>query len=1237
LGLLDILPIPFHPHISDDILDKALSERPAEGKFQFADTGLIDYSDGPLLERLKEQETCGVRLSIPEILASFFYTSPERFTKSFSWCGISSMLAWHARFQRTSRRYALPYLIGRKGLNHSQLVSVFMLGSGKDATILTPSSKTPAFMSFMLHLMQAEMFDQLEMTKEMFDFFLELALSRRSDMKSFKVKIQRLIPLYGLGRERIVISGAIGEASMGTPSITEATAIVTAKDEFMDEVSNLVRAVMTAEERSSPLFKTMISATPSQLGFLESILEGGGFLRGSIEGPFIGASAIDFQPVDRELLRSYYTNFYLDIFRSEQFTTELGESPLPLIAAWGRSFEYNNLVNAIHVSRSAGHGPRGFKIIKQDGKFVFVGAEDKRPPVLMSDLLAVRGIVSSEMHRVAKDSFDKMEFKSKGKGITMFFHFEDLRLLMENPLEWLYLLSPLVPGGVGFRDVANKDPRIIFLIPLVIHLLLYPIALAITKSLAPRGDIFVSSPTSRLISDHALTIFATALNSGRFVPIADDWADWDYSIQSWKSYGIVRALHLAYPKDCSTVVHPGMTFGRLFAMVISRSVNGIFTHRERISNFTYGVTQVRRLASGSPLTSISGSVENSAQVAMIIAIMYRWLGHVFSNLDPRYSHSAAPDLPVAIYPHKGYDFPEISVTRLQLQRFVQILREGNLIEKGSKLDHLIPMIDGDPADFALITFKAVITMGDDLFRLMKYQSKKVSFQALAHLVLAFSFNAMAALAVGSMKEIKSLVAAATTFVRVTRALGQHVPRFSVTLFNTESTFSIPKYEFFKHTLSRIQELIPRGASPFLALRFFTNWFRISCYEDVAPDTRDIILRYPNLLYTLNWTTLYPSTPNIYVLDTHTRPRSVQKLIYTFFKSKDPKFPNDPFIVPDGNDPPRFMRSGKFWPSGQSFTNPIRSIFWFPTSNMFASISQGGLGLTFGIAIGTGNPLMHEMILNAMPDGADDIVLLNFYEWQNLAKSPILVPGDDSLDLTPIVRNSFPTAISRWRTELHSHSGVNPQSIQGSYLDYPVRSLSMSLEPSLKPDEFLGSRAHKVVFFADKHSYGQSRDFARVRLAAVAPRTIQKKLQSEKTLIEYVMQCLHPDVLALVIMSHASGGSLEHGFTARSMINRISLVSDAYDVTISRMSHNTSLELMTVLSETTGVLPSNSRLLETVPKVLTSLLFGESEEHQFADSLSRLMLVPEGADNIDRSYVYKAVHASINLRFWKADE
>jgi hypothetical protein len=426
------------------------------------------------------------------------------------------------------------------------------------------------------------------------------------------------------------------------------------------------------------------------------------------------------------------------------------------------------------------------------------------------------------------DVFDT-EIRSTKKGDHLLFFMSEFSLLVSSYDYIMTMLSLSNPGSVGTRAVPFKDPRLIFLIPIVLHFALNILAAPITSATADFDPVYITSETGVVPSDHFKLASLTDALSGK-IPAADDWSEWDQSrkmiyLTSLHSalYKMVEGVDRTFfaPTQFSQIDREPKSMYDLLLLALSRSTAGCYKmdyrEHEPGAQLIKGITifvQVLRLSSGSAMTSIIGSFDNSG----MLSAMYN-----FISID---LGAQAFEMPVASESETKH------VT-------VRLSRLASLLEAKGLADPVVAMKSSEhPAANITLSIYATTTMGDDVLRITSIRVSEAGITSpyldgYVAVVVSNLFTTYAEAVGGILNFSKSLIYPTATFVRRHAKLGTIVPRPSVLFANVERNEAVPTIQVVERWCTVLAEYVVRGADPRATRRLLIAAYAISAYERIV--------------------------------------------------------------------------------------------------------------------------------------------------------------------------------------------------------------------------------------------------------------------------------------------------------------------------------------------------------------------------------------------------------------------
>jgi hypothetical protein len=577
----------------------------------------------------------------------------------------------------------------------------------------------------------------------------KLVWSDRRGMKDIKSEFQQTMKLIGNidGPLPMALASSALHPTGGVERSVRVELYNSEKRKFMKEYSMMARDELKAKGELPPIYDAMypFRVTPfsiKSLGLLESMIEMTGYRRGGEEGPTKDSSKADIQPGSSLLVDAALRerDLYVDLLKT-------GKAQLyPLTTTWDYVFSKENLgqklLQYIKLRKSAGLGGKKFGI-KED-----VDDKGRRTYVVFD---------------VDDDTEGKGIVRTTKKGPIAFASIpEMLESVFSDQVADSYM-SLFSPAFVGFRYVPYKDPRLIFLFSLVLHLAMQLVIEMIHRAVRDNKTIFISDQGGTFRGDTSAYAEASCDGNTRVV-MSLDWEKWDGSLQSHKTSGFSAALRTVLPRN---LWWGSRRLPEFYGSLLQRSVSAMF----QVDTAFGGPTMypINRLLSGDPGTSIRGSVSNIAQSH---AIAER-LRTMFT--DPRARRELLKD--------EGVDY-------------VELLGD----EK-----YEFPFID---------PVKGITVMGDDLGISCDYSEVTPEKRGRIHFLLEKAFAIAAEECGGSMNASKQLTTGyLVVFVRKMYLAGQHVFRASTLLYQQERSEIAPPAQMFQVLLSRASEMVVRGYSP----------------------------------------------------------------------------------------------------------------------------------------------------------------------------------------------------------------------------------------------------------------------------------------------------------------------------------------------------------------------------------------------------------------------------------------
>jgi hypothetical protein len=408
--------------------------------------------------------------------------------------------------------------------------------------------------------------------------------------------------------------------------------------------------------------------------------------------------------------------------------------------------------------------------------------------------------------------------KSTKKGAFMIYYMTELSLMTSYDFLHTYL-TYVNYGRVGSRATPSKDPRLIFLIPFIVHLILNAVAVPITRAVAHYDNVFIRSETGTPFIDHVTSLVGTSAQVDHSLS-CDDWGTWDQSLNFCKVNGIVTAL-IDYLKSQDDAANEPVFFSvierepkgylDLLELAMTRSAAGLFQMPYRTSDVDGQSvlkmlrTQIMRLASGSALTSIIGSFDNLAQLNLMYVYMFQDL--------------------------QAENIGELPALQGKNIRFTIGDYNAQIDKMGAEYAPLkVEFIDDE--EIVSVDVPATTTMGDDIFRIVSISitSNYGGYTSRIALGLNYLFVAKAELMAGEMNVTKSLMGKIAVFVRKMSRMGKMIFRPSVNVLSTESVEAKPILEEMNRILSTLGELTVRGGNPDAIRSFVIRYFQVSAYE-----------------------------------------------------------------------------------------------------------------------------------------------------------------------------------------------------------------------------------------------------------------------------------------------------------------------------------------------------------------------------------------------------------------------
>jgi hypothetical protein len=630
------------------------------------------------------------------------------------------------------------------------------------------------------------------------DLFLAACSLRVTSIKSIKDWFQPYLSLYPEGLTVGVMKNDFGLRFKVDDAETFLDSSLQIRDapQVADGPLAYNRYVMAAMNLDPAVASRYHQLSRRELSGCEAILELFGYRRGLPLPAFREPNAIDIdrRKVENQLVHDCVSATYTHFFREAGIRSRVTSLRELLEYGYSPARIFKNAPS----DTSAGYGRVTFKLVQDGDRLILSDDRDPRPPAKLSRLAkefpesTPVKLLRSLGYSVAE--LVRAEFATTKKGGFLVYSLSDLHAVLSSPTALAELISFLVAGTVGTRFVPFKDPRLIFLIPVFIHLALQPLAGVMTYMAEEYDHVFIRSEDPKFGTTHLGGILRSLAGS-QALSFGLDWGTWDASNYASKMSGITLALQKEFATDPSATTvfaysHDGEPFTviEFVCLLIYITYSGIFVRA--------GLhVQVYRLPSGSPLTSLVGSFDNLGQVSALLVLMSR----VISD-EPLRSRTAA------------------------------LGNAPPFVVSGRKL-HAALTAAGIPYPTDILVLKVQVamrivqTMGDDVIAAFTRTHPGI-FIGLVVLMVQFAEK------VGGVVKLSKVLMnpSLTVFVRKLIVGGQYVPRPSVNPISTERTDAAPFLDQMTRTIQVLGECVARGAHPVATMYFALAMIAIGGYE-----------------------------------------------------------------------------------------------------------------------------------------------------------------------------------------------------------------------------------------------------------------------------------------------------------------------------------------------------------------------------------------------------------------------
>ena len=149
--------------------------------------------------------------------------------------------------------------------------------------------------------------------------------------------------------------------------------------------------------------------------------------------------------------------------------------------------------------------------------------------------------------------------------------------MTRNPAIFLTLMSGIRPASVGSRAVPSKDPRLIFMVPLYIHLIMYTVARILNKGVRKSDNVFIYSEKGAMTTDFTgLNYGSSIVLSRAFAVMCLDFADFDFSVIPEKIVPLIEAIGDFIKCHTSVDELHGSRLSDFIMKVMFREITGVF-------------------------------------------------------------------------------------------------------------------------------------------------------------------------------------------------------------------------------------------------------------------------------------------------------------------------------------------------------------------------------------------------------------------------------------------------------------------------------------------------------------------------------------------------------------------------------------------------------------------------------------------------------------------------------------
>jgi hypothetical protein len=732
-----------------------------EGSYlpSFVDSYPIDRkTPKKVMDRTADEQSFGLRFRFHQHIAALKAADPIRFKSNFFVQFLCELSMKAAVFQNTQGMnvgtHSTPLFTRRRGIGASAK-NLQLLYLDVDGTRYYSFYHINVYCHTCMAITLAmysliDMFLDDALTQKMFKSLLRL---RRSEMKAVKDEVQKNVATFSSSNLLPQVSFPEGEP-IYPGSVRMPTGItLTSESDFSKRVRHyFAKTLGTLDPKYD-----ITSNSYKDLGYLEGVLEPTGFRRGGVAKSFFNANATNDVDFDKLRLHSHFFSVqtYSELLRDGM--TKMG---VPSFEEWYiRNLTEGEIISAISSSKSAGMGRVDFEYsYDPNSRTITVVKSGEKVNDIPEDL-QWNGFTPG--------------FSTTKKGGHAIYHMDEFIDLVSDPAPLYSAMSYESPGSVGTRYVAYKDPRLIFIVPLVIHLVVNSIARLLNRAIADRQDIYIYSQKGELMTDFSSLAALSSESFDHTVPISADWGNWDATVDVAKTSGIITAIRRVFGHSPTV---------QILVDCIFRSNFGVFTISDGGDVL---IGQISRLASGDVLTSIRGSIENRSQ---IMALFYFVFG-----FDPGPEYSG--------------------------------LTPGTVIRYDLETEYAVARVS--------VVFRGLEVMGDDILYSLSFPgNEKVDAQARTCSDILSRLVDNAYRVGGEMNPTKQLGGPnLVVFVRQLRCNGVAVPRPSVSPIANERTNTTTIVQQFRILIARAAEWVVRGGT----ISKINNWL-VGLWDASATET-----------------------------------------------------------------------------------------------------------------------------------------------------------------------------------------------------------------------------------------------------------------------------------------------------------------------------------------------------------------------------------------------------------------